>query len=227
MNTDIYIPQADLTGFCNVWVPYSSRALDFRRLWRAEHGLLYYRVHVWVWVWFTGINLSNKEQNLSSSSCHSKPKWFSGTEKKIFCRMFKLVSTGSTNVIISWFCSKLRLWVHVWISAQPFQGCSRCSKDGLCYMCAFVCVHSGRYFIEFRHCRTSVMPTNIYLTASRTNGLIKSSLQSEWVSVALPHYFMICHRHLPPYYRLQELQSQTETFHQGNSLHLMRCFVEM
>lgn len=92
MNTDIYIPQADLTGFCNVWVPYSSRALDFRRLWRAEHGLLYYSpTWVHVWVWFTGINLSNKEQNLSSSSCHSKPKWFSGTEKKIFCRMFKLL----------------------------------------------------------------------------------------------------------------------------------------
>lgn len=32
-----YIPQADLSGFCNVWVPYSSHALDFRRLWKAEH----------------------------------------------------------------------------------------------------------------------------------------------------------------------------------------------
>lgn len=193
----IYIPQADLTGFCNVWVPYSSQALDFRRLWRAEHGLSYY-----------------------------SPPWGACLS---LCLVYKNKSLKYGKRNISWFCSKLGLWVHVWISAQPFQGYSRCSqvKDGLCYMCAFVRVRSGRYFIEFRHCRTSVTPANIYLTASRTNRLIKSSLQCEWVSVALPHYFMICHRHLPPYYRLQELQSQTETFHQGNSLHLMRCFVEM
>ncbi len=94
-------------------------------------------------------------------------------------------------------------------------------------MCAFAWARSGCCFIEFRHYRASVMPANIYLTGPLTNGLIKSSQHCEWISVALPQYFMIRYRHLPPYYRLRELQSQTETFHQGNSLHLMRCFAEM
>ncbi len=95
------------------------------------------------------------------------------------------------------------------------------------YMCAFAWARSGCCFIEFRHYRASVMPANIYLTGPLTNGLIKSSQHCEWISVVLPQYFMIRYRHLPPYYRLRELQSQTETFHQGNSLHLMRCFAEM